>query len=130
MRKNSFFVKQFKNAEPEIYNELKKIHDREYFFISSLIVLTILVFTLQLFLPVGLKISLLVSAIWLILLSLSLVILPSFITALKALPESHVKKSVATFLLLNIVIFCSTIYTVYVSIPFFAGGLKLLTGEL
>ena len=130
MIKNSFFVKKFKNAEPEIYNELKKIHDREFFFISSMIVVIILVFTFQLFLPVGLKISLLVSAVWLILLSLSLAILPSFITALKAFPESHIKKSVATFLLLNIIIFCSTVYTVYVSVPFFTGGLKLLNGDL
>ena len=126
MRKNSFFAKQFKNTEPKIYNELKKNHDREFFIIISMIILIILVLTLQLFLPMGLKISLLVSAVWLMLLSLSLVIFSPFIVALKVFPESQIKKSVSAFLFLSIIIFWSTAYVIYVSFPFFVGGLKLL----
>ena len=123
--KNTLFAKWFKDIEPEIFGEIERLKNKKSVFIFSIITITGIAFLIQYFVPLGLKISVLVTAIWLLLLLLTLSIFPSVIVAVRVYSKSKIQKRVAIFIAVCCLFFISSAFMVYKLIPFFLGGLKL-----
>jgi cation transport ATPase len=123
--KNTLFIKWFKDLEPELFREIERLKNKQSLFIFSTIAIVGIAFLVQFFVPIGLKISILVIAIWLLLLLATLSIFPAFIIALKVFSKSNIQKRVAIFITICCIFFVSATYMVYKLIPFFSGGLEL-----
>ena len=123
--KNTLFAKWFKDLEPEIFGEIERLKNKQAVFIFSIIAISGIAFLIQFFVPIGLKISVLVTAIWLLLLLVTLSIFPSVIAAVRVYSKSKIQKRVAIFIAVCCLFFVSTAFMVYKLFPFFLGGLKL-----
>ena len=115
----TLFASWFKDKEPAIYKEIERLRKKQWLYGCSIIAIVGFAFLAQLFVAVGLKIKILIVAIWLILLLVVLVLTPPFIAALRTFSTSSVKKRVALLIAICCVFLVCAAYTVYKLIPFF-----------